>query len=62
MFSYIAERNIQGMLWGTLYAVLIISGIILIALKDVRLGLLSLVPNLLPAALAFGVWGLLLVR
>ena len=48
MFSYIAERNIQGMLWGTLYAVLIISGIILIALKDVRLGLLSLVPNLLP--------------
>ena len=57
MFSYIAERNIQGMLWGTLYAVLIISGIILIALKDVRLGLLSLVPNLLPAALAFGVWG-----
>jgi hypothetical protein len=46
------------MLWGTLYAVLIISGIILIALKDVRLGLLSLVPNLLPAALAFGVWGL----
>ena len=58
MFSYIAERNIQGMLWGTLYAVLIISGIILIALKDIRLGLLSLVPNLLPAALAFGVWGL----
>ena len=58
MFSYIAERNIQGMLWGTLYAVLIISGIILIALKDLRLGLLSLVPNLLPAALAFGVWGL----
>ena len=58
MFSYIAERNIQGMLWGTLYAVLIISGIILIALKDVRLGLLSLVPNLLPAALAFGVWGI----
>ena len=46
MFSYIAERNIQGMLWGTLYAVLIISGIILIALKDVRLGFLSLVPNI----------------
>ncbi|MGI9358971.1 MAG: MMPL family transporter, partial [Paracoccaceae bacterium] len=58
MFSYIAERNIQGMLWGTLYAVLIISGIILIALRDVRLGLLSLVPNILPAALAFGVWGM----
>ena len=45
MFSYIAERNIQGMLWGTLYAVLIISGIILIALKDVRLGLLGSKPT-----------------
>ena len=27
--------------------------------RDVRLGLISLVPNLLPIALAFGVWGLL---
>ncbi len=58
MFSYIAERNIQGMLWGTFYAVIIISGLILIALKDVKLGIISLVPNILPAALAFGIWGL----
>lgn len=58
MFSYIAERNIQGMLWGTFYAVIIISGLILLALKDVKLGLISLVPNILPAALAFGLWGL----
>lgn len=59
MFSYIAERNIQGMLWGTFYAVIIISGLILVALKDVKLGLISLIPNILPAALAFGIWGLL---
>lgn len=59
MFSYIAERNIQGMLYGTFYAVLIISAIILIALRDVTLGLISLVPNILPAALAFGIWGML---
>jgi predicted RND superfamily exporter protein len=30
----------------------------LIALKDVKLGLVSLIPNILPAALAFGIWGL----
>ena len=59
MFSYIAERNIQGMLWGTFYAVIIISGLILVALKDVKLGIISLIPNILPAALAFGIWGLL---
>ena len=59
MFAYISERNIEGMLFGTIIAVFIISGLILIALRDVRLGLISLIPNLLPAALAFGVWGLL---
>jgi predicted RND superfamily exporter protein len=46
------------MLWGTFYAVIIISGLILVALKDVKLGLISLIPNILPAALAFGIWGL----
>jgi hypothetical protein len=58
MFAYISERNVQSMLLGTLVAVFLISGVILIALRDVRLGIISLVPNLLPAALAFGLWGL----
>ena len=59
MFAYISERNIQSMLLGTLVAVFLISGVILIALRDVRLGIISLIPNLLPAALAFGLWGML---
>jgi len=59
MFAYISERNIQSMLLGTLVAVFLISGVILIALRDVRLGIISLIPNLLPAGLAFGLWGLL---
>ena len=59
MFAYISERNIESMLTGTIVAIFIISSLILIALRDVRLGLISLVPNLLPIALAFGVWGLL---
>ena len=59
MFAYISERNIESMLIGTLIAVFLISGVILIALRDIQLGLISLIPNLLPAALAFGVWGAL---
>ena len=59
MFAYISELNIESMLIGTLIAVFLISGVILIALRDVQLGLISLIPNLLPAALAFGVWGAL---
>ena len=59
MFAYIAERNIESMLTGTIVAIFIISGLILIALRDLRLGLISLVPNLLPIAVAFGFWGVL---
>lgn len=56
MFAYIFTRNIEGMLTGTLAAFLLISGALIIALRDLRLGLISLVPNLLPAAIAFGLW------
>ncbi len=58
MFAYISERNITSMLGGTFAAVILISFIIMIALRSVKIGMLSLVPNLLPAGLAFGIWGL----
>jgi uncharacterized protein len=59
MFAYIAKRNIEGMLTGTLAAFLLISASLMIALKSVRLGLISLVPNLVPPVMAFGVWAML---
>ena len=59
MFAYIAKRNIEGMLTGTLAAFLLISASLMIALKSVRLGLISLVPNLVPPVMAFGVWAVL---
>ncbi len=59
MFAYIAERNVKSMLTGTAIAIVLISALILIALRDLRLGLISLVPNILPAVMAFGCWGLL---
>ncbi|GIC78654.1 RND family transporter [Moritella sp. F3] len=58
MFSHISERNIDSMIGGTLIAVIIISLLIGIALRSVKLGIVSLIPNLLPAGLAFGLWGL----
>jgi uncharacterized protein len=57
MFSYIGKRNINKMLWGTVLALVMISGILIFAFRSIRLGLISLVPNLLPAAIAFGLWG-----
>jgi len=58
MFSNIGERNIKSMLFGTTVALVLISIILVFALRSVKIGLISLIPNLIPAALAFGAWGL----
>ena len=58
LFAYIGQRNIRAMLIGTMVVLLAISAILLFAFRSLRLGLISIVPNLIPAALGFGVWGL----
>jgi len=62
MFSYISERNINNMILGTGFALLLISASLAIALRSLRYGLISLIPNVIPAAMTFGVWGLLVGR
>ena len=57
IFAYITERNIYSMLQGTLIAMALISLILVLAFRSVRLGLVSLVPNFIPAAMSFGLWG-----
>ena len=58
IWAHITHRNIRSMLKGSVGALLLISIIMVVALRSVRLGLISLVPNLLPPAMAFGIWGL----
>jgi len=58
MFSHIGQRNIISMLIGTTVALVLISLLLGIALKSWRFGLISLLPNLAPAGIAFGIWGL----
>ncbi len=59
MFANVTERNINGMIIGTMVALVLISFLIIFALRSLKIGLLSLIPNLLPAGLAFGIWGIL---
>lgn len=59
MFANIGMRNLLSMLSGSILALILISLILIVAFKSVRIGLISLLPNLLPAIAAFGVWGLL---
>lgn len=58
IFAHINHRNIRSLLKGTLIALVLISFVLIIALNSVRLGLISLIPNLIPAALAYGTWGI----
>jgi hypothetical protein len=59
VFAYLSERNIINMLSAAFGALLAISMILIIALRRVDIGLISLLPNIIPAAMAFGLWGLL---
>ena len=59
MFAHIGHRNIRSMLTGTSVALVLISLILVVALRSIKIGLISLVPNLAPAAMGFGLWGLL---
>ena len=58
IFAYLGRRNIISMLVGTTIVLVGISFVLIFALRSWRLGLTSLVPNLVPGALGFGVWGL----
>ncbi|MBW9268395.1 MAG: MMPL family transporter [Candidatus Thiodiazotropha sp. (ex. Lucinisca nassula)] len=58
MFAHIGSRNIIAMLKGTTTALIIISLILVVALRSLRIGSISLIPNLVPMGMAFGLWGL----
>ncbi len=59
MFAHIGMNNIRSMMIGTAVALVVISFILIIALRSLRYGLVSLVPNLAPAGMAFGLWALI---
>jgi uncharacterized protein len=58
MFANITRRNIASMMRGTALGFVLISLCLMVALRSLRLGIISLVPNIVPALMAFGVWAL----
>ncbi len=57
MFAFMSERNTYSILSATLGALVLISIGLAFALRSVKMGLVSLVPNLVPAIATFGLWG-----
>jgi len=62
MFAHIGYRNVRTMLEGTFLALLLISAMLAVSLRSFRYGMISLLPNLLPALVAFGIWGMFVGR
>ena len=58
MYANVGYRNIKAMLLASAIALVLISAILIFALRSVKYGIISLIPNLVPAAMAFGLWGL----
>jgi len=59
IWAHISKRNIESMLKASFGALVLISLILIIALRSFRIGIISLFPNLAPAFMAFGIWGML---
>jgi predicted RND superfamily exporter protein len=59
IFAHISERNINSMLGASFGALGLISLILIVALRSFKLGVISLIPNVVPAIMAFGLWGIL---
>lgn len=62
MFSHIGERNAKSLTGGAVLALILISFILVFALRSTKMGLISLVPNLIPAGVGFGLWGLMVAQ
>ena len=59
LFGRVTMNNIESMLTGAALALVSVSLLLVLALRSWWYGFLSLLPNLLPAGMAFGLWGLI---
>ncbi|UUY08375.1 MMPL family transporter [Pseudomonas sp. J452] len=59
MFTHITQRSVDSMIWGTLIGFALIAILLIAALGSLRLGLLSLIPNIVPMVVALALWAVL---
>ena len=60
MFAKLGFRQAESMVKGNIIALLLISLVLMIALKSFKMGAISLIPNLTPVIVGFGFWALYL--
>ncbi|WP_299213338.1 efflux RND transporter permease subunit [uncultured Aquimarina sp.] len=58
MFSTLGFRQADSMFNGNIIALILISLVLMLALRNFKLGLLSIIPNVTPVLVGFGFWAL----
>lgn len=59
MYTYLMNTNIVGLLTGTAISFLIITICLGIVFRSAKYGLISMLPNVLPITMAFGLWSII---
>lgn len=59
MFTHIGIRSMVGSIQGAMIALALISIVLVVSFNSIRMGLISIVPNLLPGMAGFGIWYLI---
>lgn len=62
MFAHISKTNINSMVKGTTVTFLLITLSLVVALRSFRYGLLSIVTNVMPSLVAFGIWAITVAK
>ncbi len=58
MWSSLSKDSLITSFEGSFIALLVISVIMIMVLRSIRYGIISLIPNVLPAVMGFGIWAL----
>lgn len=59
MFAHLLNQDTRGLVIGAVLGLVLISLLLIGAFSSLKIGLLSLIPNLAPVLAAFGIWGIL---
>ena len=59
IFAFLTKRTFDSMFWGTGIAFILISACLVVALRSFKIGLISLVPNIMPVVVAFAIWAVI---
>ena len=58
MFAHMGTNIIRSMIDGSLFTLLFVTAFMILALRSLKFGLLSIIPNVLPPIVVYGIWAI----